>query len=155
MVFQAIGSHSFRVLVGDPNCLSLIGYGQIILRRRSDLLPEVRKVPIMMRVMPLPLMQGKANKEDKVPTDRSKRGSPEQLLSIKRTFQRSSASNVRSLATMLESAPCGRIRSNMPPPLMLTESHPRRSQGREARMMRSSSSFQPSQVRFLLVVIFG
>jgi hypothetical protein len=61
---QSIGSHSFRVLVGDPNCPSLIGYGHIVLRRRPDLLPEVHKVPIMMRVMPLPCMQGKEKEND-------------------------------------------------------------------------------------------
>jgi hypothetical protein len=76
MAFQAIGSNSFRVLVGDPNCLSLITYGQIVLRRRSDLLPEVHNVPIMMRVMSLPLMQGKEKEEDEVPADHSKKESP-------------------------------------------------------------------------------
>jgi hypothetical protein len=98
MVFQVVGSHSFRVLVGNPNCLSLIGYVQIVLKRRPDLLLEVRKVPIMMRVMHFPLTQGKAKEKDEVPIDYSKRGSLGQLLSVKRrTFQRSSASNVRDL----------------------------------------------------------
>jgi hypothetical protein len=147
MVFQAIGSHSFRVLVGNQNFLSLIDYGKIVLRRRPNLLPEVHKVPIMMKVMPLPLMQGKAKEKDEVPSNHSKKESPEHLLSIKRRiFQRLSASNVRILATMSDSAPCGRIRSSMPPSFLLTESHPRIIQGRQARTMRSSSSFQPSHV---------
>jgi hypothetical protein len=113
--------------VGNPNFPSLIGSKKIVLKRRQDLLPKVRKVPIMMRVMPLPLIQGKEKEEDKVSTDHSKRGSLDQLLSIKRrTFQRSSASNVRSLTIMPESAPYGRIRSSVPPPLMLIENQPKR-----------------------------
>jgi hypothetical protein len=82
--------------VGDPNCLSLIGYGQIVLRSRPGLQLEVRKVPIMMKFMPLRLMQGKAKEEEEVPTNHSKEENVEQLLSIKRKiFQRFSASNVK------------------------------------------------------------
>jgi hypothetical protein len=34
---QVIGSHSFKVSVGNPKCLSLIAYGKIVLRKRQDL----------------------------------------------------------------------------------------------------------------------
>jgi hypothetical protein len=62
----------------------------------------------------------------------SKEENPDQLLSIKRRiFQRFSASNVRSLDTMLEISLCRRIESRMPPSVMLTKSHPRRSKGKK------------------------
>jgi hypothetical protein len=59
MVFQAIGIHSFKVSVGDPNCPSLIVYGQTVLKRRPDLQLEACNVPIMMKINPFPLVQGK------------------------------------------------------------------------------------------------
>jgi hypothetical protein len=45
---------------------------------------------------------------------------------------------------MPDNALCGRIKRNIPPLLMLNESHPRRNQGNKARILKSSSSFHPS-----------
>jgi hypothetical protein len=97
----------------------------------------------MMKVMPLSLMQGKEKEE--ISTNHSKEDSLEQILSIKiMIFQRFNASNVRSLATIPDISLYGRIESNIPPPLMLTKSHPRNGHKMETRMMRSSSLFHPS-----------
>jgi hypothetical protein len=64
MVFQIIGSHSFRVSVGDPNFLILIAYEKIVLGRRQELQGGVHIVLIMMKVMLLPLMKGKEKEEE-------------------------------------------------------------------------------------------
>jgi len=77
MGFQIIGSHSFRVLLGDPNCLCSIGYGNIVLMRRLDLQIEVCKVPIMMKFKPLLLMQEEEEEEEEVSADHSKEESLE------------------------------------------------------------------------------
>jgi hypothetical protein len=89
MVFQAIGIHSFKVSVGDPNCPSLIIYGQTVLKRRPDLQLEACNVPIMMKIKPLPPVQGKEKENEDVLIKPLKEGSKHQLLSTKRrTCQR-------------------------------------------------------------------
>jgi hypothetical protein len=99
MVFQAIGSHSFKVSVGDPNCPSLIVYGRV-LKRRPDLQLEACNVPITMTIKPLSLMQGKEKEKEEVSAKHLKEGSQHQLLSTIRTCQRFNASDVTSMATM-------------------------------------------------------
>ena len=57
MVFLFIGSHSFRVLVGDPNCPSLTDYGLIALKRIRDL--QLEGVLSLKKIKLSQLMPGK------------------------------------------------------------------------------------------------
>ena len=49
MVFPILGNHSFRALVGDPNCPSLINYGQIVNKKKLDLQLEASYMALNMK----------------------------------------------------------------------------------------------------------
>ena len=101
MVYLLIGSHSFKVLVGDPNCPSLTDYGLIALKKRQDLQQEeelsLKKIKLSH------LMPGREKEETKEDSkSETEEEAPVQLLEgiNEKTFLKSSVSDVTRLVTM-------------------------------------------------------
>ena len=75
-----------------------------------------------------------------------------QVMIIENTNERSNVSDVTSMDTLREIALLRRKEDNLPPLLMLIQNHIREM---KTSKMKQSSSYQHSQVQFLLIVIFG
>ena len=101
MVYLLIGNRSFRVLVGDPNCPSLIDYGLIALKKRQDLQQEEELS--LKKIKLLHLMPGREKEETKEDSKgKTKEEVPVHLpgRTNEKTFLKSNASDVTSLVTM-------------------------------------------------------
>ena len=101
MVYLLNGNHSFKVLVGDPNCPSLTDYGLISLKKRQDLQQEEELS--LKKIKLSPLMPRKEKEETKEDLKRKiEKEVPVHLLegTNEKTFLKSSVSEVTSLVAM-------------------------------------------------------
>ena len=106
----------------------------------------------MMKVMLLPLMQGKAEEEEKVCKDFRGNKSHIRLMNTRRkTCQKFSVTDVINMDTMPETVLYEGKEEDMQPLPMLIKFH----LTLDAILLKNSSSSQSSQVRFLLAIMSG
>jgi hypothetical protein len=106
----------------------------------------------MTKVMHLPLMQGKAEEEEKVRKDFRGNESHIRLMNTRRkTCQKFSVTDVINMDTMPETVLYEGKEEDMQPLPMLIKFH----LTLDAILSKNSSSSQSSQVRFLLAIMSG
>jgi hypothetical protein len=106
----------------------------------------------MMKFMLLPLMQEKAEEEEKVCKDFKENNSHIKLMNTKRkTCQKFSVTDVINMDTMPETALYERKEGGMQPLPTLMKIH----LTPDLILLKNSSSSHPSQVRFLLEIVSG